>query len=564
MAKVSTSVMAAKAKKIVGSSTAAGKARGIVGKIEQLNEDAQDLRAAADGIRENYPPQIAALFEEVLSILRKADGYVLALGTNYGEVDHVVEFPPPMLTQKLHRAGRFIWDKDDMIPDWILRDIREQTQNTLRAWRNLSKAAYPALSTATGVVNGAIAVYDAATWTVDSTQQLLTEKTPKEAAGAICRDFVAHSGYRRYKLSRVPGKHAAWNEVCDFWAENDTAPFGESFTWPRPEDPMYRGLPPTAMRAGKSVVEAGCLPGENCRNDSYRYQYHIDEYGLRDTINPVLSFPTHIQNVIDDDEMDNLFDLATEVLDEAIKLLILLRQRLRSVRNELNRPLVKTALLALPVLASWIEVGFDTVTSTIWDPEGSFTRGAYHAARAKSERWTPIEGYENAVDGLSDAYNKLGEVKDDANGYWAEIPTYALMWRGGDFADAWRDRIEPYLEMAVERADDISTLINGAVWQNACDSLYPKGPGTWEARERYWEAQGVPSRCGAPVGSYMPTVTPRFDPPTGRQGGQFTPGDGKVLETVSLGAIATDHPGFKSWQKVALVGGLIWLITREK
>jgi hypothetical protein len=562
MAKVSASVMAAKAKKVATRTLAGKKALGIVGKIEQLNADAQDLRAAADGIRKDYPPEIAAFFEEVKSILRKADGYVLALGTNYGEVDHPVELPSPMLTQKLHRAGRFIWDKDDMIPDWILRDIREQTQNTLRAWRNLSKAVYPALSTATGVVNGAIAVYDAATWTVDSTQQLLTEKTPKEAAGAICRDFVAHSGYRRYKLSRVPGKHAAWNEVCDFWAENDTAPFGESFTWPRPEDPMYRGLPPTAMRAGKSVVEAGCLPGENCRNDSYRYRYHIDEYGLRDTINPVLGFPTNIQNVIDGREMDNLFDLATEVLDEAIKLLILLRQRLRSVRNELNRPLVKTALLVLPELFSWVGVAWETMRE--WESTDDYSDMSHAAAEAVAERWDPVEAYEAAVDGLSDAYNKLGEAKDDANGYWAEIPTYALMWRGGDFADAWRERIAPHLEMAVERAADISTLINGVVWQNACDSLYPKGPGTWEARERYWETQGVPSRCGAPVGSYMPTVTPRFDPPTGRQGGQFTPGGGKVLEAVSLGAIATDHPGVKSWQKVALVGGLIWLITREK
>ena len=559
MAKVPTSVITAKAKKIVGSSTAAAKARGIVGKIEQLNEDAQDLRAAADGIRENYPPQIAAYFAQVTSLLQKADGYALALGTNYGESTHPVEFPSPMLTQQLHRAGRFIWDKDDAIPDWLLRDIREQTQDTLLAWRDLSRGAYDALSVAGSVFHGATRVYDAATWTVDTTQTLLTEKTPSEAASAICRDFVAHSGYRRYKLSRVPGKHAAWNQVCDFWAENDNAPFGESFKWPRPLDPRYPGLPPSAMRAGKSVVEEGCLAEESCRNGTY----HIDKYGLRDTINPVLSFPTHIQNVIDGREMDDLFDLATEVLDEAIKLLILLRKHLWGVRTGLDRPLVRAGLLALPELFSWVGVAWETMREL--DTTDDYSDVSHAAAEAVAERWDPEEAYDAALDGLGSAYNKLGTYKDEANGYWAEIPTYKRMWRGGDFADDWRDRIEPYLETAVERADDIKTLINGAVWQNACDSLYPKGPGSYDARRRYWEAQGVPDHCEYAVGSYVPTERIDFAPPEDRGGGQFTPGfRGSGASTRSFGAIVPDESGFKSWQKVALVGGLIWLITREK
>ena len=562
MAKVSTSMIAAKAKKIVGSSTAAAKARGIVGKIEQLNEDAQDLRAAADGIRENYPPQIAAYFEQVLAILRKADGYALALGTNYGGVDHVVEFPPPMLTQQLHRAGRFIWDKDDAIPDILFKTIREQTQDTLRAWRDFSKGAYGALSIASGVIKGTIRVYDAATWTVDSTQTLLTEKTPSEAAGEICRDFVAHSGYRRYKLSRVPGKHAAWNQVCDFWAENDNAPFGESFKWPRPLDPRYPGPPPSAMRAGKSIVEEGCLAEESCRNGIY----HISKYGLRDTINPVLGFPSSIQRVIDSEEIDRLFVLASDVLEEALTLLNLLQRRLDSIHSKMSNSFVRAGLLAIPELLSWMEVGLDTVASSVWDPEGSFTRADYHAAQSVSERWTPIEGYDNAVRGLSNANKKLGEAEDRANEVWGEIPTYEGYWRGTPFADGWRERIAPHVEMAVERASDIGTLINGAVWQNACDSLYPKGPGSRDARRRYWEAQGVPDHCLYATGSYVPTEKIDFAPPEDRGGGQFTPGfrGGSGASTRALGAIAPDKSGLKDWQKVAIVGGLIWLITREK
>ena len=564
MARISTDMIKAEVKKVAESTGAAAKARGIVGKIEQLNEDAQDLRAAADGIRENYPPQIAAYFAQVTSLLQKGDGYALALGTNYGEVDHVVEFPSPTLTQQLHRAGRFIWDKDDMIPDWIFRTLREQTQDTLRAWRDFSRGAYDALSVAGSVVHGATRVYDAATWTVDSTQMLLTEKTPSEAASAICRDFVAHSGYRRYKLSRVPGKHAAWNQVCDFWAENDTAPFGESFKWPRPLDPRYPGPPPSAMRAGKSIVEEGCLAEESCRNGTY----HIDKYGLRDTINPVLSFPTHIENVIDGTEIDTLFVLASEVLEEALTLLNLLQRRITSVHNKMSNPYVRAGLLAIPELLSWMEVGLDTTASTIWDPEGSFTRADYHVARAHSERWTPIEGYDNAVRGLSNANKKLAEVEETADLYWGEIPIYRGYWRGTPFADGpggWRERIAPHVEVAVERADDIKTLINGAAWTNACDSLYPKGPGSYDARRRYWEAQGVPDHCGYATGSYVPTEKIDFAPPEDRGGEQFIPGfRGSGARTRSFGAIAPNESGLKDWQKVALVGGLIWLITRER
>ena len=569
MAKLSTPLLIAKGKKIALASGPAAKVRGIGGKIEQLNTDAQDLRAAADGIRKTYPPEIAEHFDNILRILRKADGYAQALGTDYGEVDRVAEWPSPDLTQQLHRAGRFIWDKDDAIPDWIFRGIREQVQETLHAWRDFSNGAFLALSIADSVVSGATRVYDAATWTVDSTVDLLSQ-SPRDAAAAICRDFIGHSGYRRYKLSRVPGKHAAWNEVCDFWAENDTAPFGESFKWPRPEDPMYRGLPPTAMRTGKSIVEEGCLPDENCYNDPYGYQYHIDRYGLRATINPVLGFPTSIQRIVTGREVDDLFDLSNRLLNEAIELLNLLQRRINAIHSELDKTVVKIALLALPVVLSRLEVGFDIATSTVFDCDrygcgnGAFTRTAYHVARAKSEMWNPEEAYDQAVRGLSNAAGKLEEVEDMLNIQWEESPIYRGYWRGTPFADDWRERIDPYIEKATRSADDIKILINGAAWSNACNSLYPKASGTRAALGRYWEAQGVPSRCYAPVGSYVPTVTPRFDPPTRRQGGQFTTGGSESLTTSSFGAVAPATSGLKSWQKIAMVGGLLWLMSRGK
>ncbi len=601
MPKVPTGIATSKAKKAVmklakksvldTTAVPMAKVNKVYGQMEDMLEDANELRAAADGMRAEYPLILEEKIGELLGYLRMADGYAKVLGTDFppSDDDRFI-WPPPDQIQLLNRAGRFIWDKEDALPDWLLRDVREDAQDALKAWRAFSNAAYTALEAGLGIPKGIVALYDATTWTVDSLEGLLT-KTPRTAVGELCRDYIPHSGYRRYKLDRDPGRHAKWNQVCDFWAENDTEPFGESFYWPRPEDPDPRGLygPPTSVRAGKSLVEEGCLPHEICQNDPYRHGYHIDYFGMRGVISGVLDVPDRIERVIDGREMDDLLDAIDGLLDAARPLLVNLRGKVSALEDQVTKPWLRATILAIEWL--WGVISLIPETLSLAHKEAlmeeydakdwgevpwwrkrlptTFRIEDYHLEAAVASDWNAEESIDAMITGLRDTKRDLRDAIDKVDELKAEVPTYRGYWAGtvsGHPSYGWRDRIAPYIDTGKRRAEDIDAIVNGTIWTNLCADIYPTDTASYDRRAEYWIAQGVPERCISPTGSYEPT--PRWSPPTqerpGGQRGPFAPGGKITAPITAFGSVAPPKQGLQTWQKLALAGVAFWLVTRSK
>ena len=601
MPKLTKSAMKAKAIKVAKKSalaavaTPTAKINTIYGQMEDMLGDASKLRASADGMRAEYPPILEEKIGELLGYLRMADGYAKALGTSYpGSDAERFIWPPPDQIQLLYRAGRFIWDRVDGVPDWLLRDVREETQDALNAWKRFSNKAYAALNAGLGIPKGIFALYDATTWTVDSLEGLLS-KAPAAAVADLCRDYIPHSGYRRYKLDRDPGRHAAWNQVCDFWAENDTEPFGESFYWPRPEDPDRRGEfgPPMSMRAGKSLVEEGCLPHEICRNDPYGYGYHIDAFGMRRVIGGVLDVPDRIESIIDGREMDDLLDAVDNLLTESRELFVILRNKLTLLHEAASASGVRTLILGLEWLygalsfipetislarkdalmkeydvKKWSKVPWWRKALPTFGIDGVVAIEDYHIEAALASDWNAEESIDAMLEGMRQAKSKLVAGIGEIDALKADVPTYRGYWAGtvaGHPSYGWRGRIAPYIADGQRYAEDIDTVINGGLWVNLCDDVYPTDTASYDRRAEYWIAQGVPEGCISPTGSYE--RTPRWSPPTQGSGGQrgpFSPGGRISAPVTAFGAVPSSKPALQTWQKLAIAGAAFWLVTRSK
>lgn len=570
--------------------------------IDKFVERAQELREAADGMREEYPPIIQEKVGELLGYLRMADGYAWALGVDYDldADDNRIMFPPPNEAEQLYRAGRFIQDREDAIPDWIYKRLRSETKDALRSWKDFSDSTYAALDAALSVPYAIIDLYDVATDTVDKAQDL-SDMTAKNAAARLCTDYLQGSAYRRMKMPRVPGQRADWKEVCDFWAENDTEPFGESFYWPRPEDPLYVSRPPYSLRKGKKIVEEGCLPGEICPYAPTlgRYGfYKSDRLNMREEIQSVLDVPDRIQAVIDGREMTDLLGSLDTLLDRAKTLLNTLKSKLDEIKWVLTRRGVRAAMIVITSIyvgPAILIKGHNTARRAVimkeefgkkagtknhkWKdvpfwrkrtPALASSDYEYDLARAKAETWSAGEAHDEMVIGLGSAIDSINEALGVISEIKPELPVYRQYWRGtvrGHPSYQWRTRIAPYMTRAKNAAAHIDTLINGALWQDLCDEEFPIGGTTWSRRESYWKRQGVPDRCFKYItGSYTPTPNVNF--PDQRPGGQgpFIPGGGSTATPpiTAFGAVAPPEQGLQTWQKVAIVGVALWLVTRSK
>ena len=563
--------------------------------IRKFTAQAQELREAADGMRKEYPPIIQEKVGELLGYLRMADGYAWALGVDYDldDDDNRIMFPPPNEAEQLYRAGRFIQDKEDAIPDWIYKRLRSDTKAALRSWKDFSDSTYAALDAALSVPYGIIDLYDVATDTVDKAEDL-SAMTPKDAAERLCTDYInGANAYRRMKKPRLPGQRADWKEVCDLWAENDTEPIGESFYWPRPEDPMYVARPPYAIRRGKKIIETGCLPGENICDGIPRWQ----QLKMREEIQSVLDVPDRIQAVIDGREMTDLLGSLNALLDRAKTMLNTLNSKLVEIEWAVSRPFIRTAMIVITSIyvgPAILIKGHNTARRAVimkeefgkkagskgkkWKDVPFWRKRSpaivssdyeYDLARAKAETWSAGEAHDAMVVGLGSAIASINEALRTISEIKPELPLYRQYWQGtarGHPSYQWRTRIAPYMTKAKRAAANIDTLINGALWQDLCDEEYPFGGTTWARREAYWTRQGVPERCfKAITGSYVPT--PRVYIPKERPGGQGSTIPGGGISTVPLtafGAVAPPEQRLQTWHKVALVGVALWLVTRSK
>jgi hypothetical protein len=123
----------------------------------------------------------------------------------------------------------------------------------------------------------------------------------------------------------------------------------------------------------------------------------------------------------------------------------------------------------------------------------------------------------------------------------------------------------------VTKANIIKNEINAGPMPSVCNYVFPKSSASssdsaQSARERYWIAQGVPSRCPTAVGSYVPAERVDLFPGSPGPRGVGSGGRGRTLRT-ELGSLQVQPPkrylGMLPWQALVVAAG-VWMLWPGK
>ena len=493
-------------------------------KRSQINEFTSTLKVAAVGlkgdaqqIRERLPPQVAAYFSQLVQILSTGDAYASALGVDFGDFrddSYNKGLATPTYLRHARATRNVLSVMGEALPDSIsFPRIREDISNILTSYKALSTALWTANGSTSTIFNGAVDLYDAAgeVYTIASGWSSQPIGT---AATNICADYLTHSGYRRLRQSRDPGVHARWNEVCDLWVEDynqRAGTWGSSFKWPRPEDPGYTTMP-SPLRSGKTLLEPGCLPGEIC-------DYNVTRSGLRSSLVSKFDLAQNIKTMINGYTIDSVFTTAQGML--------------LSIRHLLTE-LIRHVTHLQGLLPSW---GF-------------------------------LEGAGETLSGVKLMLQSYRTQVDDIRSQGVTAKGY---WRGSVSSRSWRAGIRPYVNGAVTKANTVKNEINAGPMPSVCNYVFPKSSASssnsaQSARERYWKAQGVPSRCPTTVGSYVPAARLDLIPSSPGPQGIGSGGRGRILRT-GFGSLQAQPPkrylGMLPWQALVLAAG-VWMLWPEK
>ena len=491
----------------------------ITGFTTTLKVAAVGLKGNAQQIRERLPPQVTAYFSQLTEILSTGDAYASALGVDFGDWrddSYNKGSATPAYLRQAAFTKNVLRVMGDELPDAVsFPRIREDILNILNSYKALSTALWAANGSTRTIFNGAVDLYDAA-GEVYVIASGWSSQPVGIAATNICADYLTHSGYRRLRQSRDPGVHAPWNEVCDLWVEDYSrdatgTTWGSSFKWPRPEDPGYTPMP-SPLRSGKTLLEPGCLPGEIC-------DYNVTRSGLRSSLVSKFDLAQNIKTLIAGPTIDDVFTTAQGML-------LSIRQLLTELIRHVNH--------LQGLLPSW-----------------GFLEGA---AAALSGVKSMLQSYRTQVDAL----RSQGVT---AKGYW----------RGSASSRSWRAGIRPYVNGAVTKANIIKNEINAGPMPSVCNYVFPKSSASssdsaQSARERYWIAQGVPSRCPTAVGSFVPAARLDLFPGSPGPRGVGSGGRGRTLRT-EFGSLQVQPPkrylGMLPWQALVVAAG-VWMLWPEK
>tara|TARA_R110002060_G_scaffold41442_2_gene52970 strand:- start:2048 stop:3706 length:1659 start_codon:yes stop_codon:yes gene_type:complete len=509
----------------------------VMGAVNAIQSQSAALAEDIQGVRERLPDQIQTYFNSLAEILHTGDTYASALGVSFGDYRDGASggyyaYPPrglattPNINMLKQVHSVLQWMED--LPISLYPEVRRLIADIIESYKPLSNALWAANGAGRSILTGTVELYDTA-----GEINALASKWATEPIGVmatdLCTEYVTHSGYRRLRKARAPGVHAKWDEVCDLWVEDYSrdatgATWGSSFKYPRPRDPNWKAMP-SPLRAGKTLLEEGCLPGEVCADN-------IPRAGLRTHFGSKLDVAVTVQNAINGPVVDNVFNTADAML---LNIKQLITELIRHV-NGLIAGIDGHALL-------------------------------------------PEAAEDAAIGPLNDAKAVLVGYRSMVQDFRNEGASTKALWRGSAFATGWRTSINPYVLGSVAAARDLKASLNSPSLVATCDFIFPQKGTSWHPdamRERadYWEFQGVPSRCYAPTGGFSPTPRkidiPR--PPRGPRGQKTFDfddgGDTSGLPTHQLGAVQPNQPpkryfGLLPWQALTLIAG-VWMLWPEK
>jgi len=478
------------------------------------------LQGVASNLRNNLAPEIQDYMGEFSSYLAFVDSIVNAWGLEFGDwrdegLHHhtrpsSIEGTSTSSIIRNVRNTKSVFNTIEGNISWFYPVLRSEIGDVFVQLRNLSTALHDLGRVMGGVFGDALDLYDLGEGVHDAGVRWASMPITS-AASEICTSYISHSNWRRLRLGRNPGKHAAWDEVCDRW-ENPKN--GDYVYWSRAGDPMPFGKMSNRLKRGKQLVERGCLPGEVC-NTAYTGGYKVP------TLESAQSLVAGIRTTLDTPVVDNVFIEARRLIGEV-------KDVISEVLSHLNGIMAGADHILVPAFI------------------------------------------ENAIDdALNPLVTQLRGVKRDLRSKQTELTDYKNYWRSGP----WRASVAPPLDVAETVADNLEALRSSGI-QSACNFIYPKVSTSSAALSSYWQSQGVGTSCmitrGKPLISWERER--RLDLPTGRgeegAGGLPGAGGGKELEALTpFGAIPPTEPkrimGLLPWQALALIAGA-WMLWPEK
>lgn len=499
-------------------STASSRLNAKRDEIEEYIRDVRNqglaLKLAANNLRNNLAPEIQGYTDEFRSYISFIDSVVKAWGLTTGDWrDHGYHLSsrPSRIggtsTAYILRSVRRVKGVFGILADWgLFPDLRGEVHDVFLQLVPLSEALWELNGAFMDVFNGAIDLYDLGDEVANAGTRW-TSMPLTNAAGEICKNYLPHSNWRRLRRSRSPGKHAAWDEVCDRWENPST---GDYVYWSRPDDPMHFGPMGSRLRRGKEIVEPGCLPGEVCEN-RFISGYQVPTFDA----GPALV--SSIRTGMDTPVVDNVLIEARELLKEVRDVVNEVIAHLKGIRD------------------GW---GWNILPSSV-------------SSYAKRE--------------LNRVITSMRAIRSDINAQRSQLNEYKTYWRSG----SWRTPATTSLNTASFYADNIEALRRSGI-SAACNFVYPKASLSSSALYSYWRGQGVGRSCaetrGRPYISWMPDV--RFVPEEESTRGGSLPGlgPGRAIETLGFGSIETEPKknGLPTWGKALLAGGIFWLVMGHK
>lgn len=480
--------------------------------VRLVRTNAVALRGAANTMRTQMAPEVSAYAEQFRSYIAFIDSivhrwYGAGVFGDYRDMDYHRALRARSVggrsTSSILGSVGELKSAFAILDDFGLwPDLRGEVNDVFRQLIPVSASLWALNNTLMGLFNDTLALYDNAGNIITAANRW-NSMGAVAASDEICRNYLDHSNYRRLKRGRNPGKHAAWDEVCDRYENADGT---ERVYWSRSGDPMGFGPMPDRLKSGKTLVEEGCLPGEVCGN-----------YNLTGPAVPGLKTAKDLINSINTAYYGYSVD---NVMTEA-------RELLREVKDVVNEIIAHL---------KGIRDGWG------WRILPDWAVGMVRAA-------------------LNDVISIFRGIRGDIEDRRVQLSSLRSYWRSG----SWRSSVTPALTLADTTANNLDDLRRSGI-RTTCNIIYPNQSRSSAVLSRYWKSQGVARSCretrGKPYISWEKTPPLRLDWRVGdKDAGDLLGGDGRGLEvlTPDLGSIAP--PPEKAWWKAPVLGFPLWQVA---
>lgn len=551
-------------------------------------------REQASEYRPFYSEKLASLQGDLTTARTKMMGMVGTLEDQYNEINGLVGsnlttaynyvqmlqtgIPAyygiaPSMKKNLKVAHNFLYGRSDTFSEhmadflnFISGDFRSDIQEALSEF----SAAYPHINAA---LNEIEAVKNTASASINcintnlSAVETWSGNALKMAKGFCAEtDGMAYMNRReqRFDMSRTGWRD--WNEPCDKYRRPliSGEPGYPGYThqiWPKSYDEAWEGSirSKLGVRWPAAPWKKGCI----LKGRGYEHAHYdcgsVPIQGVRGCINLITNeIPNDVERLLAYDpttlfyHTQSSLTAAKDAIEKIIPLLQLAKSILISIEVTTALHVAEYAVRAACEIDCW------------YSYEGSRWHRCVNRCRRNSVRDT-FGVRDEAVRGVSDAIEQLEEAQVQIGSALAGIPTARTMWNSSP-PPLWRDQVNSYIDQLRALNGPLQAPWTSPTARAACGVVFPRVP------DACLESM-IPTSCGAPTISTGPGKRViegdmrRFDD-WGKKdaGSDMLEPDKPVFETEeAFGSIVNtpSQEGLKTWQKVALVGGLVWIISRS-